>query len=367
MEFTQEQILLQNTLRKFSQKELFDKAGDFDKKGEFPSEIINKLAEIGVLGAVIPEPFDGTALDMVSIVISLEELSQVCGSTSLIVATHNLFVAYPIVKFGSEELKKRYLPKLAFGELLGGFAEPELTNVKLKIDGDNIYLTGESRNIISGITQGLYLIFVNQKSPGPELTAVVIEGTTSGIKIKGRTETSGMRASGMCDVIFENVVVPKTNIVGKVGDGQMIYEAISERAKIGLGAIALGIAQVSVDAAIKYAKTRIQFSEPIINFGMVRSKIAEMATRAQAAKLLIYDAAFRCDQNKTFTNESAMAKYFTTKIAVQNTTDAIQLHGGYGYTKDFPTERYFRDCQICAILCGSSYQDREFIAKKTIG
>ncbi|MEO0226017.1 MAG: acyl-CoA dehydrogenase family protein, partial [candidate division WOR-3 bacterium] len=272
-----------------------------------------------------------------------------------------------VLKFGNDELKRQYLPKLALGEIIGGFAEPQLTEVNFKIDGDNVSLNGSSRNIICGAARGLFLLLAREAAGNSKLTAIVVEGSAEGVKIKGKTETSGMRAAGMREVVFENLTVPRRNIIGQVGEGQMIYDAICDRARIGLSAIGLGLSQAAVDSSIKYARTRIQFSEPIINFGMVRSKIAEMVTRTQVIRLLVYDAALKCSQNREFTNESAMAKYLAARFATQNTTDAIQIHGGYGYTKDYPVERYFRDSQICAVICGSSYQDREFIAKRTIG
>ncbi len=367
MELTQEHTMLQNTLRKFGQKELLDKAGDIDQKAQFPTAAISKLAELGIMGGAVPEQFEGTALDMTSMVIGLEELSQVCGSTSLVVAIHNLFVGHPLVEFGTVPLKTKYLPKLAFGEILGGFGEPVLTNVTATGDGDNLRLSGECKNIICGQVQGLYLVFVRNDPAGGALTALVVEGNTSGMKILGPADAIGMRGAGMCAVQFDNVVVSKAQILGTEGAGHKVYEAICDRARIGLAAIALGLAQASIDASLKYARTRVQFGQPIINFGMVQSKLAEMTTRVKAARLLTYSAAEKHDQNKPIAADAAIARYFTARTAVLNTTDAIQLHGGYGYTKDYPAERFFRDCQICEVLCGAPYQDREFIARKLFG
>jgi len=367
MALTQEHTLLQNTLRKFAQKELLDKASDLDQKGQFPTAIVAKLAELGIMGGAVPEQFEGTSLDMTSMVISLEELSQVCGSTGLVVAIHNLFVCHPVAEFGAEPLKTKYLPKLAFGEILGGFGEPALTSVAAAGDGENLRLSGECKNVICGHTQGLYLVFVRSDLATPALTALVVEGNTPGMKILGPADSIGMRAAGMCAVRFDNVLVPKSQILGAEGSGQKVYEEICDRARIGLAAIALGLGQAAIDASVMYTRTRIQFGEPVINFGMVQSKLAEMTTRAQAGRLLTYSAAERCDQNKPFAADAAIAKYFSARTAVQNTTDAIQLHGGYGYIKDYPAERFFRDCQICGVLCGAPYQDREFIARKVIG
>lgn len=367
MEFTQEHSLLQNTLRKFGQKELLDKAADFDKKGEFPTMIVNKLAELGVMGACIPEPYNGTALDMISLVISLEELSQVCGSTALTVGSHNGFVAYPLAKFGSEEMKKRYLPGLAFGELIGGFAEPGAINVAYRSEADGLRLSGESKFLIGGLAQGVYLLFVRPEAGEKTLTALLVEGKSKGVKIRGRAATIGMKAAGIADVAFEDCVVPRAGILGKEGEGAKILEAIIDRARIAVAAIAVGLAQISIDAAIKYAKTRVQFGQPIINFGMVQSRIAEMTTRVSAARHLVYDAAQKCDQEKDFSREAAMAKYFASQAGINNATDAIQIHGGYGYTTDYPVERYFRDAQVCGILLSSPIQEKDLIARKTIG
>ncbi len=295
MELSQENILLQNNLRKFAQKELIDKASEYDKKNEFPAEIIQKLAELGVLGAVIPEEFEGTALDMMSMIIGLEELSKVCASTSLIVATHNLLAAYPVVKFGNPELKKKYLSKLAFGELVGGFAEPAMTDVELISNGENIRLSGSCRFMIGGSAQGLYLILAKSNKDKAKLTALAIEAKTNGVKIKTPTNTIGMRAAGICEVSFEDAVVSKLNFLGQEGDGQKIYEEVLNQAKIGIAAIALGLAQISIEAALKYARSRIQFGEPIVKFGMVQSKLAEMTVNYSAAKLLVYDAAQKYD------------------------------------------------------------------------
>jgi butyryl-CoA dehydrogenase len=365
MELNQECTLLQNELRKFAQQVILDTVEEFDTTCSFPRDNINKLAEMGMLGAVIPEDTGGAALDTIGFVVSLEEISKVCPSTALILAGHNALFAYPLLKFGSDEMKRAFLPKLATGEIIGGYADRVANELEVKKEGDNYILNGKNSFVVNGSAGGPFIIFVPTDDK-KNMTAFVIDDKTPGIKREQKSSTIGMRASGIGKILFENSSIPPTHIIGEEYDGGTILQNTHELAKICLSAIALGIAQGATDAAIKYAKERTQFNTPIIEFGMVREKVAHMSTKIEAGRLLVYDAAMKRDAKKDFRTAAAMAKYFSAAAAVDITTSAIQIYGGYGYMKDYPVERFFRDAQVINVLCSTPVQDKELIVTSTI-
>jgi alkylation response protein AidB-like acyl-CoA dehydrogenase len=364
MKLNQECILLQNELRKFAQQVILDKADEFDKTCNFPMENIKKLAEMGILGAVIPEDMGGAALDTIGFVVSLEEISKVCASTALILTGHNALFAYPILKFGTDEMKKTYLPKLASGEIIGGYADINTNELEVEKQGDNYILNGKNQFVLNVDANGPFIIFL--LTGEKNLTALLIDDKATGIKKEKKNNTIGMKASGIGEIVFENSSIPSANIIGKENDGSKILQETQDFARICLSAIALGLAQGATDSAIKYAKERMQFKTPIIKFGMVREMIAEMTTMIEAGRLLIYDAAMKRDNNKDFHHAAAMAKYFLGQAVIEITTSAIQIYGGYGYIKDYPVERYFRDAQVVNVLCSTPLQIKEIIAKHTI-
>jgi alkylation response protein AidB-like acyl-CoA dehydrogenase len=365
MELNQECTLLQNELRKFAQQVILDTVEEFDKTCNFPLDNIKKLAEMGILGAVISEDMGGAALDTMGLVVSLEEISKVCSSTALIVTVHNALFAYPILKFGSDEMKNSFLPKLASGEITGGYADSNTNELEVKKEGNNYILNGKNSFVLNVGANGPFIIFLPTDDK-KNLTAFLVDDKTPGIKREQKNSTVGMRASGIGEIVFENSPVPSTHIIGEEHDGSKILQNMQDLARICLSAIALGIAQGATDAAVKYAKERIQFNTPIIEFGMVREKIADMSTKIEAGRLLIYDAAMKRDTKKDFRTAGAVAKYFSAAAAVEITTSAIQIYGGYGYMKDYPVERFFRDAQVINVLCSTPFQDKEQIVASTI-
>ena len=365
MELNQECILLQNELRKFAREVILDKAEELDKTCNFALDNIKKLSELGILGAVIPQNFGGAALDTTGLVITLEEISKACASTALIVAAHNALFAYPILKFGSDEQKKKYLTAAASGEIIGGFAEFATNEIAVSEVQGNYILNGKNSLVLNGAANGPFITILTIDKDSQNANAFLFDTNSPGIKRSIKTKTMGMRAAGVSEIIFENCVVQPTNLIGTKGNGLKIFQEIQDLTKICFAAIGLGIAQAATEASIKYAKERIQFKEPIINFGMVREKIANMTTQIEAGRLLLYEAARKRDCKKDFRQAASMAKYFTGQAAIDITTSAIQIYGGYGYMKDYPVERYFRDAQVINVLCSTPIQEQENIAKLT--
>jgi butyryl-CoA dehydrogenase len=366
MELNQECILLQNELKKFAQQVILNKVDELDKTCSFAHDNIKQLSEMGLLGALIPEDLGGTALETIGLVVALEEISKVCASTALITATHNALFAYPILKFGSDEIKKKYLPQAATGEIIGGYADITTNEVVVKKEGKDYILNGRNVLVLNSKANGPFITFLSLSEEKQNLTALLVEKNATGITRVQKNNTIGMKASGIAEIAFENCTLSPTSVVGTMNEGTPILQEILGLAQLCLAAIALGIAQGATDAALKYAKERVQFATPIIEFGMVREKIAEMTTKIEAARLFVYDAAMKRDAKKDFRTAAAMAKYFSGTAAVEITTSAIQIYGGYGYMKDYPVERFFRDAQVINVLCSTPVQIKEIIAKYTI-
>lgn len=367
MELSQECLMLQSELRKFAQQVILEKVDELDKACTLPLDNIKQLAEMGILGAVIPEDMGGAALDLIGLVVSLEEISKVCTSTAIIVATHNAFFAYPILKFGGDELKKKYLPRAAAGDIVGGFAHSGAHEINLEKRESNIVVNGKNLFVLNGEANGPFVLFIKNPKDEKALSAFIVDGNAPGIKRLKNSNIIGLKAAGIGEVLFENYVATIDTVIGKENEGSAIAQATNDFAKVCISAIGLGIAQGATAEAIKYAKERVQFDEPIIHFGMVREKIANMTTKIEAARLLTYEAAMLYDAGKNYGRTAALAKYYTGQIAVEITNSAIQIFGGYGYMKDYPVERYFRDAQVLNVLCATPAEEKEFIAKETVG
>lgn len=359
--------MLQSELRKFAQQVILEKVDEFDKTCTLPLDNIKQLAEMGILGAVIPEDMGGAALDLIGLVVSLEEISKVCTSTAIIIATHNAFFAYPIVKFGSDAMKKKYLSPAAAGDIVGGFANTDTNEITIEKQKDSIVVNGKNLFVLNGDANGPFTTFVKNPQDEKALSAFVINRDASGIKRFKHNNVIGLKASGISGVMFENYVATPDTLIGKENEGAPIVHATHDFAKVCISAIGLGIAQGALTEAIKYAKERIQFGEPIIHFGMVREMIADMSTQIEAARLLTYEAAMLSDAGKNYSKAAAVAKYFTGRVAIEITASAIQIFGGYGYMKDYPVERYFRDAQVLNVLCCTPAEEKENIARETIG
>jgi len=354
LELSQDQKLIKDMVRKFAVNELEPIASEVDKNQQFPRENIKKLAELGLLGMTVPEEYGGTVLDTVSFAVAIEELSQACASTGLIVAVHNSLGTYPIYLYGSEERKRKYLAPLTKGEKLiaFGLTEPyvgnDLKNMKTKafVDDNSYIVNGRKSFVVNGTVAAIYIIFAKVENG---VSAFIVERNSEGLEVIKCEDLIGMRASGTCELIFENLKVPKENILGKMGEGSAIVREALNLACIGLAAVSVGIAQAALNASIQYSKERQQFGRPICKFPMIQEMLTDMATKISSSRLLIYDAAFKRDSGKSFDKEARMAKLCASDAAVFATTKAVQIHGGYGYTKDFPVERYLRDAKVTEI------------------
>ncbi|KPK62507.1 hypothetical protein AMJ83_10675 [candidate division WOR_3 bacterium SM23_42] len=362
MKLSQECILLQTELKKFAQQVLADKVDELEKSCNFPFENVKRLAEMGILGAVIPETYGGAALDTIGFVVVLEELSKVCASTAFIVASHNAFFAYPILKFGTEDQHKKYLPKAASGEKIGGYAVRKTGELNIQESNGKYCVNGKNPFVLNAAANGPIIVEIPEPQ-SHDSTLYLIDEDTTGCKFSKRSKTIGLKSAGIGEYLFENCCPSPTNIIGQSKQGQKAIHAMQDYARVLLGAISLGIAQGATEAAVKYAKERVQFQQPIINFGMVREQVAEMSVNIAAARHLVYEAALRIDRAEDSRSAAAMAKLFAGQSATAITTAAIQIYGGYGYIKDYPAERFFRDAQMINVICSTPDEDKELIVK----
>jgi butyryl-CoA dehydrogenase len=372
LELNEQQKMIQKMVREFAEKEIAPIAADLDKKEEYPTVILKKMAKLGLLGAIIPTEYSGAGLDTVSYATIIEEISKKCASTGVITSVHNSLVSWPIIHFGSEEQKEKYLPLLANGEKIGAFAgtEPNAgsdlgamqTTAKLK--GEKYNINGDKCFITSGSKAGIIIVFaVTDKTAGSKgISAFIVENNMKGFKVGSIYDKLGINANHVSELIFENMEVPKENLLGKEGEGYKIALMALDGGRIGIAAQAVGIAQAALDESIEYSKQRQQFNRPISKFQAIKWIIANMATNIEAARLLVYKAAYAKDQGVRFSKEAAMAKLFASETAVESAIKAVQIHGGYGYTKEYTVERLFRDSKITEIYEGTSEVQRMVIA-----
>jgi butyryl-CoA dehydrogenase len=376
-DLTDDQKMLQDQVRKFAEAELAPVAPEIDKTGEFPWKSLKKMAKLGLLGIIIPEEYGGAGFDFVSLAIAIEEISRVCATTGVIVAVNNSLASYPILQFGNDEQKKRYLPLLASGEKIGaiGITEPNAGSdvagmeSNARLEGDHYVLNGSKRFITNAGEAGIFVVFAytNRELKHKGISAFIVERDWPGFSLGKHEDLMGIRATANCELIFEDVKVPKENLLGAEKDGFKICMNTLDVSRIDIGAQAVGIAQGALDEAVKYAKERKAFGQPISYFEMIQNMLAEMATEIQAARLLVYYAGYCKDKGmKRFSRESAMSKYYASKIAVDVARRAIQIHGGYGYTKDYPVERMYRDAKILELYEGTSEIQKIVIARDLI-
>ena len=376
MIFTSEQTAFSQKMREFVLKELEPVASEIDRKGEFPWEIIRKLADMGVMGVNYPKDFGGMGLDTVCYAITVEEISRACGSTGITVAAHNSLAIAPIYLFGTEDQKKKYVPPLARGEKIGAFGltEPEAgsdagaTKTMAILDGDDYIINGTKCFITSASVAEIFVITA-KTSPEPgtrSISSFILEKGMKGLSVGKKENKMGLRGSDTAELIFEDLRVPRENLLGKEGEGFRQFMITLDGGRISIGAMALGIAQGAYDKAIAYAKEREQFGRPISDFQAIQWKLADMATQLEAARHLIYHASELKDKGEKFIMESAMAKLFASEVGNFVTYQAIQIFGGYGYTSDYPVERYMRDVKLCEIGEGTSEIQRLVIARELL-
>ena len=372
LELTDQQKMIQKMVREFAEKEVAPIASELDEKGEYPKKTLEKMAKLGLLGIIIPNEFGGAGLDTISYSIIIEELSRKCASTGVITSVHNSLVSWPIMKYGSESQKKKYLPILAKGEKIGAFAgtEPNAgsdlgamqTTAVLK--DDKYIINGDKTFITSGPKAGIIIVFaVTDKKAGSKgISAFIVENDFKGYKVGSIFEKLGINANLVSELIFENMEVPKENLLGREGDGFKIALSALDGGRIGIAAQSVGIAQACLDESIEYSKQRQQFGRPISKFQAIQWMIADMATKIEASRLLVYNAAFTKDKGDRISKEAAMAKLFASETAVESAIKAVQIHGGYGYTKEYTVERLFRDSKITEIYEGTSEVQRMVIS-----
>ena len=374
---TEDQTMIRNMAREFATKELEPLAAKIDESGEFPHESIKKMAGLGLFSMTIPEKYGGAQFDFQALAIAIEEISRACGSTGVITAVHNSLAAWPITNWGNDEQKQQYLPKMATGELLGAFgltepnagSDPSAMEAKAELKGDKYILNGAKRFITNGGAGQVFVVFAKtDPAAGTKgITAFIVEKSFKGFSLGKHENLMGLRATANCELIFEDCEVPAGNVLGGVGQGFKVALGTLDVSRIDIGAQAVGIAQAALDKSLAYSKERKQFGKPICDFEMIQGKFADMATSIAAARLLVLNAAFQKDSGKQrFSKESAMAKFFAATTAVEVTREAVQILGGYGYTKDYPVERYFRDAKCMEIYEGTSEIQRIVIARSLL-
>ena len=366
-------------LHEFADKEIAPKAARFDEANEFPWENIKKMRELGLFGMIFPEEYGGQGLDTLSYVIAVEEISRACASTGITLAAHVSLGTSPIYNFGTQEQKRKYLPALCTGEKLAAFGltEPEAgsdaggTKTRAVLDGGTYTVNGRKIYITNGSVCGT-AVFTAVTTPGigvNGISAFIVEKGAPGFSAGTREKKLGHRASDTVELLFENVKLPKENLLekdGKEGQGFKQFMKTLDGGRISIGAMSVGIAQASLDAAIKYARERRQFGKPIAEFQAIQLLLADMATGIEAARLLVYQTARLKDRGLPFTRQSAMAKLLASTVSMKAADTAIQIHGGAGYMTDHPVERFFRDAKLMEIGEGTSQIQKLVIARELL-
>ena len=369
---SEEHIQLQQTFREFAENEVKPLAKELDETERFPAETVQKMAEMGMMGLPIPEELGGSGVDQLGYVLAVEELSKVCATTGIILSAHTSLCCWPIMTFGTEEQKEKYLKPLASGQKLGAFAltEPSAgTDASMQkstavLDGDHYILSGNKVFITNAGAADVFIVFaMTDKEQGTRgITAFILERDMPGFTMGKPENKMGLRASSTCELVFDNVRVPVENRLGAEGKGFKIAMATLDGGRIGVGAQAVGIAQGAIDEAVKFTKERIQFGRRISQFQNTQFTLADMQTRTDAARMLVWRAAAAEQEGQPYTHLAAMAKLFASETASYVTNRAVQLCGGYGYTKDYPVERMMRDAKVTEIYEGTSEVQRMVIS-----
>jgi len=378
MDFTTNEVTMQvsQTARDFALHHIKPHLMEWDEAQEFPLHVFKELGKLGMMGVLIPEKYGGAGLSYFEYNAILQEISKVCGSIGLSVAAHNSLCSGHIVSFGSEEQKNTYLPRLATAEHIGawGLTEPntgsDAGNMKCTAvkDGDEWVINGTKSWITHGKSGDVAVVICRTGAPRTRdnSTSFIVERYTPGFSAGKKENKLGMRASETTEMIFDNCRIPDSNRMGQVGEGFKQAMSVLDGGRISIAALSLGIAKGAYEAALQYSKERYQFDQPISNFQGISFKLADMATEITAADLLINSCCDLKSRGKSVTKESAMAKYYASEIAVKVSTDAVQIFGGYGYTKDFPVEKFYRDSKLCTIGEGTSEIQKLVIAREVL-
>ncbi|HBO27012.1 MULTISPECIES: acyl-CoA dehydrogenase [Culturomica] len=366
------EILFRQMIREFAEKEVKPLAAEIDEEERFPLETVEKMARLGIMGIPFPAEYGGAGGNNILYTMAVEELSRVCATTGVIVSAHTSLCAAPIYEFGTEEQRKKYLPKLCSGEWIGAFGltEPNAgTDASAQqtmavLEGDHYVLNGTKIFITNAAYANVYIVMaMTDKSLGTKgISAFIVERDFPGFSIGKKEKKMGIRGSATCELIFENCIVPKENLLGKPGGGFGIAMKTLDGGRIGIASQALGIAQGAMDETVKYVKERKQFGKSIGKFQNTQFQLADLETKIQAARLLVRMAAYKKDQKQSYSVDAAQAKLFAAETAMEMTTKAVQFHGGYGYTREYPVERMMRDAKITEIYEGTSEVQRMVIA-----
>ena len=376
-ELTDEQRMTREMVRDFAENEIKPLAQERDHSGEFPWELIRKMGPLGLLGLPIPEEYGGAGADTVCYAIAIEEIARVCGSTAITVAAHTSLGTYPIYRFGSEAQKRKYLPRLASGQGLAAFGltEPEAgsdagaTRTRAVREGDEWVINGQKIFITNGsIADVVVVAAVTEPDKSPRgIGNFIVEKGTPGFRPGRDEEKMGLKASVTSQLFLEDCRVPQENFLGQPGEGYKQFLITLDGGRISIGAMALGLAQGAYERALAYAQERVQFGQPIARFQAIQWMLADMATEIEAARLMIYRSAWLKDQGVRFTKEAAMAKLYASEVAERACFKAVQIHGGYGYVREYDVERMYRDQRLCTIGEGTSEIQRLVIARQILG
>ena len=373
---TENQKMIAETIRSFGEKNIRPHIMDWDESQHFPVELFKEMGKLGLMGILVPEEYGGSGLGYFEYVTAIVEISRIDPSIGLSMAAHNSLCTGHILQFGNAGQKKKYLPKLATAEWIGawGLTEPNtgsdagnMATTAVR-DGDDWILNGTKCWITHGISSNVAVVIVRtgEKGDSHGMTAFVVEKGTPGFAGGRKENKLGMRASETTELIFDNCRVPHANMLGKEGEGFIQSMKVLDGGRISIAALSLGIAKGAYDASCKYAKERHQFNQPIANFQGISFKIADMATEIEAAEMLTYQAADLKNRGEKVTKQSAFAKYYASEVCVKVSTDAIQIFGGYGYTKDFPVEKFYRDSKLCTIGEGTSEIQKLVISREVL-
>jgi alkylation response protein AidB-like acyl-CoA dehydrogenase len=376
-DLTEEHTAVRRMVRELAEREMAPVARELDEREEFPWEVVAKLGDLGLMGIVVPKEYGGAAMDSISYAVILEELARYDASVALTVESHNSLCSNHIYLAGTEAQKQRYLPRLASGQVLGawGLTEPGSGSdaagmqTAATLEDDRWVLNGTKNFITQGSVAGIYVIMAITDRARREkgISAFIVERGTEGFRIGRKEHKMGFRASDTAQLVLENARIPKENLLGELNRGFIDTLTVLDAGRIGMAALSVGVARGCLEEALKYARARHAFGRPIADFQAIQWKLADMATEIDAARLLVWKAACLKDTGQSFTKEAAYAKLFAAEVAMKAATEAVQIHGGYGYIKDFPVERYFRDAKFCAIGEGTSEIQRLIIARQILG
>jgi len=374
---TDEQRLIHQTVRDFAAREIRPHAREWDRQGKFPLELVPLLAELGLWGMTVPAAYGGAGLDMMSIALAIEALASGDGGIALAVASHNSLCTGHIVQFASEEQKQRYLPQLASGQALGAWCLTEpgagsdagAIQTRAVRRGDTWYITGTKVFVTQGSIGGVYVVMAvtDPQAARDGISAFIVERETPGLRVGKHEDKLGVRSSDTAEVVFEDCEVPEENLIGRPGDGYGQAMRTLEKGRIGIGAMAVGLGRAALEASVLYARERKAFGKPIAEHQAVAFMMADMAAEIDAAWLLVARASALADQGRPFRREASMAKLYASEAAARAAAKAVQIHGGYGFIKDYPVERIYRDVKLTEIGEGTSEIQRIIIAKSVLG